>query len=153
MATDSLALVAAPPTTVTRSARPLAATLRVSTSTFSGSASTATTRRSGWSRPSMTVTPPMWAPTSRATPDQGWRPMRYSSSVQQALTVMASVVIGIAAINTGNNLLYIIVAALLAAILVSGIASALVLRSLELDVHLPEHVFAGRPMLACLLVR
>jgi uncharacterized protein (DUF58 family) len=36
---------------------------------------------------------------------------------------------------------------------VSGIASALVLRSLELDVHLPEHVFAGRPLLARLLLR
>jgi uncharacterized protein (DUF58 family) len=64
-----------------------------------------------------------------------------------------TVVIGIAAINTGNNLLYIVVAALLSAILVSGIASALVLRHLELDVHLPEHVFAGRPMLARLLLR
>jgi uncharacterized protein (DUF58 family) len=67
--------------------------------------------------------------------------------------ILISVVIGIAAINTGNNLLYVIVAALLSAILVSGIASALVLRRLTLDVHLPEHVFAGRPMLARLLLR
>ncbi len=67
--------------------------------------------------------------------------------------ILISVVIGIAAINTGNNLLYVVVAALLSAILVSGIASALVLRSLTLDVHLPEHVFAGRPMLARLLLR
>jgi len=67
--------------------------------------------------------------------------------------ILISVVIGIAAINTGNNLLYVVVAALLSAILVSGIASALVLRSLMLDVHLPENVFAGRPMLACLLLR
>ena len=64
-----------------------------------------------------------------------------------------TLVIGIASINTGNNLLYIVVAALLAAILVSGIASAVVLRHLELDVHLPEHVFAGRPMLARMLLR
>ena len=62
-------------------------------------------------------------------------------------------VIGIAAINTGNNLLYVIVAALLSAILVSGMASAMVLRSLTLDVHLPEHVFAGRPMLARILLQ
>src|SRR5260370_39994068 len=67
--------------------------------------------------------------------------------------ILISVVIGIAAINTGNNLLYVVVAALLSAILVSGIASALVLRGLQLDVHLPEHVFAGRPMLARLLLR
>ena len=64
-----------------------------------------------------------------------------------------TLVIGIASINTGNNLLYIVVAALLSAILVSGIASAIVLRHLELDVHLPEHVFAGRPMLARLLLQ
>jgi uncharacterized protein (DUF58 family) len=61
--------------------------------------------------------------------------------------------IGIAALNTGNNLLYIVVAAMLAAILVSGIASALVLRNLELDVRLPEHVFAGRPMLGRIALR
>ena len=62
-------------------------------------------------------------------------------------------VIGIAALNTGNNLLYIIVAAMLAAILVSGFASAIVLRDLELDVRLPEHVFAGRPMLGRIVLR
>jgi uncharacterized protein (DUF58 family) len=62
-------------------------------------------------------------------------------------------VIGIAALNTGNNLLYIIVAAMLAAILVSGVASAMVLRDLELDVRLPEHVFAGRPTLGRIVLR
>lgn len=60
--------------------------------------------------------------------------------------VLVTLVIGIAALNTGNNLLYIVVAAMLAAILVSGVVSALVLRGLELDVRLPEHVFAGRPV-------
>ena len=58
--------------------------------------------------------------------------------------VLVTLVIGIAALNTGNNLLYIVVAAMLAAILVSGYVSARVLRDLELDVQLPEHVFAGR---------
>ena len=61
--------------------------------------------------------------------------------------VLVTLVIGIAALNTGNNLLYIVVAAMLAAILVSGMASAWVLRWLELDVRLPEHVFAGRAVL------
>ncbi len=58
--------------------------------------------------------------------------------------VLVTLVIAIAALNTGNNLLYIIVAAMLAAILVSGVVSAWVLRYLELDVRLPEHIFAGR---------
>jgi uncharacterized protein (DUF58 family) len=67
--------------------------------------------------------------------------------------VLVTLVIGIAALNTGNNLLYIVVAAMLAAILVSGIFSALVLRALELEVRLPEHVFAGRTVLGRVLLR
>jgi len=79
--------------------------------------------------------------------------MDYDVTRAGMIYILITVVIGIAAINTGNNLLYVVVAALLSAILVSGIASALVLRSLALDVHLPEHVFAGRPMLARLFLQ
>jgi uncharacterized protein (DUF58 family) len=79
--------------------------------------------------------------------------MNYDVTRAGLIYILISVVIGIAAINTGNNLLYVVVAALLSAILVSGVASAVVLRSLTLDVRLPEHVFAGRPMLARLLLR
>jgi uncharacterized protein (DUF58 family) len=67
--------------------------------------------------------------------------------------IVTVLLIGIAALNTGNNLLYIIVAAMLAAILVSGVASAIVLRDLELDVRLPEHVFAGRAALGRIVLR
>src|SRR6266481_132280 len=57
-----------------------------------------------------------------------------------------SLVIGVAALNTANNLLFIILAAMLAAILVSGVASAAVLRRLELDVNVPRNAFANRPV-------
>src|SRR6202035_2892952 len=67
--------------------------------------------------------------------------------------VVTVVLIGIAALNTGNNLLYIVVAAMLAAILVSGVASAMVLRDLQLDVRLPEHVFARRPTVGRIILR
>jgi uncharacterized protein (DUF58 family) len=67
--------------------------------------------------------------------------------------VLVTLVIGIAALNTGNNLLYIVVAAMLSAILVSGLVSALVLRSLELEVRLPEHMFAGRPVVGRIVLR
>src|ERR1035438_3118225 len=50
--------------------------------------------------------------------------MDYDVTRAGLIYILISVVIGIAAINTGNNLLYVIVAALLSAILVSGIASA-----------------------------
>src|ERR1022692_2436125 len=67
--------------------------------------------------------------------------------------VLVTLVIGIAALNTGNNLLYIVVAAMLAAIMVSGVVSALVLRGLELEVRLPEHVFAGRVVMGRIVLR
>ena len=67
--------------------------------------------------------------------------------------VLVTLVIAIAALNTGNNLLYIVVAAMLAAILVSGYVSAWVLRDLELDVRLPEHVFAGRSVLGRIVLQ
>lgn len=67
--------------------------------------------------------------------------------------VLVTLVIGIAALNTGNNLLYIVVAAMLAAILVSGVVSAWVLRWLELDVRLPEHVCAGRAVVGRIVLR
>jgi uncharacterized protein (DUF58 family) len=57
-----------------------------------------------------------------------------------------------AALNTGNNLLFIILANLLAGILLSGVLSAIVLSQLELDFSLPEHVFAERPMISRLTV-
>lgn len=62
-------------------------------------------------------------------------------------------VIGIAALNTGNNLLFIVVSAMLAAIIVSGVASAAVLRGLELEVSVPAHVFAGTTALARVTLR
>jgi uncharacterized protein (DUF58 family) len=60
-----------------------------------------------------------------------------------ALYVAIVLVIGIAALNTGNNLLYIIVAILLAAMLISGIASTVCLRGLDLEIKIPEHIFAN----------
>src|SRR6202142_1702082 len=79
----------------------------------------------------------------------------FEYEVTRAGIVYVAVVllIGVAALNTGNNLLYIVVAAMLAAILVSGLASALVVRDLELDVRLPEHVFARRAVAGRVILR
>ena len=62
--------------------------------------------------------------------------------------IVIVLMIGIAALNTGNNLLFIIVSAMLGAFVVSGIASAGMLRNLELDAALPNHIFAKRPLQA-----
>jgi len=59
-----------------------------------------------------------------------------------------ALIIGVAALNTTNNLLFIVLAAMLAAIIVSGFASAAVLRGLELEVAVPEIAFAGKPVTA-----
>jgi uncharacterized protein (DUF58 family) len=64
-----------------------------------------------------------------------------------------TLVIGVAALNTGNNLLFLVVSAMLAAVVVSGVASAGLLRGLELEISLPEHVFAGRAVLGRFTLR
>jgi len=79
--------------------------------------------------------------------------MDYDVTRAGMIYILFTVVLGIAALQSGNNLLYVVVAALLSAILISGIASAVVLRRLELNIHVPQHVFAGRPMLARILLR
>ncbi len=54
----------------------------------------------------------------------------------------------LAAVNTGNNLLFLILACLLAGILISGMLSRVVLTGIELKFDLPEHIFAEQPVLA-----
>ncbi len=67
--------------------------------------------------------------------------------------VLATLLIGVAALNTGNNLLYLIVSTMLGAVLVSGVCSSLVLRGLALHVDLPQHVFAKENALGSLELR
>lgn len=55
--------------------------------------------------------------------------------------------LGVAAINTGNNLLYLLVSLLLGVIIVSGVLSEQCLRGLALSPVEPEEVYAGRPAL------
>jgi len=61
--------------------------------------------------------------------------------------LFVAVGLGVAAINTGNNLLYLLVSALLALIVVSGILSEQAMRGLALTGITPEEVYAGRPAL------
>jgi uncharacterized protein (DUF58 family) len=57
-------------------------------------------------------------------------------------------VLVLAAINTGNNLLFLILACLLAGILISGVLSRVALTGVEMKFDLPEHIFAEQPVLA-----
>jgi uncharacterized protein (DUF58 family) len=62
--------------------------------------------------------------------------------------LIAVFVLILAAVNTGNNLLFLILACLLAGILVSGVLSRVVLTGVDLKFDLPEHIFAEQPVLA-----
>ena len=70
----------------------------------------------------------------------------YELTREGVIYLAVSFVIAIAALNTANNLLFIVLAAMLAAIVVSGIASAAVLRRLELDIIIPSNAFATKPI-------
>jgi uncharacterized protein (DUF58 family) len=67
----------------------------------------------------------------------------------------AAVGLGFAAVNTGNNLLYLLVSLLLALIIVSGILSEQSMRRLRIRAVLPEEIYATRParLGACVLNR
>ena len=79
--------------------------------------------------------------------------VEYEFTREGVVYFLIIMVIAIAALNTGNNLLFIILANLLSGILLSGILSAIVLSQLELDFALPEHVFAERPLISRLTVQ
>jgi uncharacterized protein (DUF58 family) len=57
-------------------------------------------------------------------------------------------VVTLAALNTGNNLLFMVLACLLSGILISGVLSRLVLSGVDLHLDLPEHIFATQPAVA-----
>ncbi len=60
--------------------------------------------------------------------------------------LLVILVIAIASLNTGNNLLFLILAIMLAAIVGSGILSRMVLSGIKLEMSLPPHIFAGQPI-------
>jgi Protein of unknown function DUF58 len=59
----------------------------------------------------------------------------------------------LASVNTGNNLLFMMLACSIAAILISGVLSRAVLTGIDLKFDLPEHIFAAQPVLAELELR
>jgi uncharacterized protein (DUF58 family) len=59
----------------------------------------------------------------------------------------AAMGLGFAAMNTANNLLYLLASLLLALIVVSGVLSEQAMRRLRLTAVVPEEIYAGRPVL------
>lgn len=77
----------------------------------------------------------------RAAFEDGMRQQITRTGLLFTLTI---VLIGIAAFASANNLLFLLLAALLATLLISGFISRLGLAGLELDLRLPEHIAARR---------
>src|SRR6202142_690158 len=73
----------------------------------------------------------------------GYR-MEYKIAREGWIYIGGIVLVALAAINTGNNLLFLILACLIASILMSGILSSITLAGVEMRLDLPEHIFAGQ---------
>jgi len=73
----------------------------------------------------------------------GYR-MEYRVTREGWIYIVGIVLVAMAAINTGNNLLFLVLACLIASILMSGILSSITLAGVELRLNLPEHIFAGQ---------
>src|SRR5207247_7079436 len=107
----------------------------------------------------------------RAVASRGWalvpRPRRACSGAREtpawkrslAFTRMGrwyialTIGIGLAATNTGNNLLFLVLGLLLASIIVSGILSEQTLRGVHVERRLPAVAIAGQPALIGLRAR
>jgi uncharacterized protein (DUF58 family) len=97
----------------------------------------------GWV--ALTVVPAM----ARRTP-LGWLSyqIEYKVTREGIVYIAGILVVALAALNTGNNLLFMVLACLMAGLLISGFLSRVVLGGIDVSLELPEHIFARRTILA-----
>jgi len=81
------------------------------------------------------------------------RRVRYRITRAGLLYSLALSLVAVAAVASANNLLFLILAAMLSTALVSGLVSRLCLAGLELDFRAPDHISANRSVPARLYVR
>lgn len=90
----------------------------------------------------------------RATARLWWRMMRMQRVTREGwFYVGFTLVVGAAAINTGNNLLYLVLGLQLSLIVLSAFLSESALRGISLRRELPGHAEAGQPCRATYVVR
>ena len=86
-----------------------------------------------------------------------WRrfrpPRRLSFTREGRIIVLLAVGVGFAAVNTGNNLLYLLLGWLLSFIIASGILSEMTLKRLTVERRPPPRVFAGEPFLMEVVIK
>ena len=74
--------------------------------------------------------------------------MEYRISREGWIYLGGIILVSLAALNTGNNLLFLVLACLIAIILMSGILSSITLSGIAMRLELPEHIFTGQPVRA-----
>jgi len=83
-----------------------------------------------------------------------WRPPRRLSFTREGkILVFLSVGVGFAAINTGNNLLYLLLGWMLSFIIASGVLSEATLRALVVERRPPPKIFASEPFLMEVVIK
>ena len=88
-----------------------------------------------------------FVPRLAAGVDWDWLPFftRYRLTREGWIYIAATVIVLSAAINTSNNLLYMILSALLAVMLLSGFLAGLNFRVVKVTARLPAYCFASQP--------
>jgi uncharacterized protein (DUF58 family) len=86
-----------------------------------------------------------FVPRLAANVDWDWLPFlsQYHVTREGWIYFGSVFVVVFAAINTNNNLLYMVLSALMAVLLLSGILAAVNFRWLKFDLRMPKHCFAG----------
>jgi uncharacterized protein (DUF58 family) len=87
--------------------------------------------------------------------DWRWMPIfsQYKTTTDGMLFIGGVVIVLAAAVNTANNLLYMVLSVLLAVLALSAILSAMNFRFLEMQLLLPERTFAGETFAARIRIR
>lgn len=80
-------------------------------------------------------------------------PRRLSFTREGRIIVVLAVGVGFAAINTGNNLLYLLLGWLLSFIIASGVLSEMTLRMLTVTRRPPPRIFASEPFLMEVVIK
>ena len=80
-------------------------------------------------------------------------PARLQFTREGKSVVAIALGVAIAAINTGNNMLYLFLGMMLSLIIISGILSEITMRRLTVTRRFPEQIFAEKPVLVSLTLQ
>jgi uncharacterized protein (DUF58 family) len=71
--------------------------------------------------------------------------IRTSVTVEGLLFIVFLIIIGFAAWNNGNNLLYLVLSAMLAFLIAANLIARISLADLSIQLRFPDHIFTGEP--------